>query len=145
MDSLTIRAYELADLSTVVSLSEQLGYPVAENAAQDFLNAISKDPNQVVLIAADELGKVVGWVHVMLGRRVFMPPVADLGGLIVDQTKRNMSIGGKLMLAAENWAKEKGCNQLIVRSNVLRVDAHRFYQRLGYELNKKQAVLRKDL
>ena len=145
MDSITVRPYESADLPLVVALAEQLGYPVAEDEVFGHMSAIEQDPNHVVVVAADDLGKAVGWVHVFLARRVFMPPRADLGGLVVDEAARGKSIGEKLMVAAEEWARQMGCTRIIVRSNVVREEAHRFYHRLGYEISKRQAVLGKAL
>jgi GNAT superfamily N-acetyltransferase len=145
MDSITIRSYESADLPEVVALAEQLGYPVSEDEAFRHMSAIEQDPDHVVLVAADSQGKVVGWVHVFLARRVFMPLRADLGGLVVDEAIRGKSIGEKLMGAVEEWASQMGCGRFIVRSNVVREEAHRFYERLGYKTFKQQAVLRKEL
>jgi hypothetical protein len=38
-----------------------------------------------------------------------------------------------LVLAGEDWLKEQGAVEIIVNSSHFREDAHRFYQRLGYE------------
>ena len=140
-----IRRYEPADLPAVVALSGQLGYSVTEEQAQLFLNVIVQDPHQMVFVAAEAQATVLGWVHIFITNRIFMPPLADLGGLVVDQNARGKSIGEQLMRAAEDWARMKGCSQLVVRSNVVREDAHRFYRRMGYELSKHQVVLRKEL
>lgn len=145
MDATTIRPYEPADLPVVVALAEQLGYAVAEKEALGHMSAIEQDPSQVDMVAADTRGKAMGWVHFFLTRRVFISPQADLGGLDVDEAVRGRSIGEMLMRSAEDWAKTKGSNQFIVRSNVVREGEHRFYVRLGYEAFKRQVVLRKEL
>jgi GNAT superfamily N-acetyltransferase len=46
---------------------------------------------------------------------------------------------------AEQWAGERGCCAVSVHSNVIRKDAHRFYERLGYRVVKTQLALRRDL
>jgi GNAT superfamily N-acetyltransferase len=47
--------------------------------------------------------------------------------------------------AAETWAAKRGAKRLRVRSNVMRERAHRFYERLGYTITKRQAVFDKDV
>ena len=43
-------------------------------------------------------------------------------------------VGKALLLASgEEWACQKGFRELWVRSNVIRTEAHLFYQALGYE------------
>lgn len=54
-------------------------------------------------------------------------------------------VGATLLAAAEAWAAARGHDTLRVRSNVIRVDAHRFYERLGYERVKQSLVFQKHL
>jgi GNAT superfamily N-acetyltransferase len=64
---------------------------------------------------------------------------------VVDQTKRSLGTGAKLLEAAERWAVGKGCKSMSVRSNVTRERAHGFYLRHGYEHFKTQKAFRKSL
>jgi PhnO protein len=53
---------------------------------------------------------------------------------------------GKLLLeAAVGWAAEQGYGKLRVRSNVVREEAHRFYEREGFQRIKTQAVFDRKL
>jgi GNAT superfamily N-acetyltransferase len=45
------------------------------------------------------------------------------------------------MVAAEDWARGKGYNVVRLRSNVMRADAHGFYDALGYPSTKTSRVL----
>ena len=49
------------------------------------------------------------------------------------------------MKAAENWAIEKGCFNIYIRSNVIRTRAHEFYERMGYTMVKSHYIFRKAL
>lgn len=71
--------------------------------------------------------------------------MAQVGGLVVDAAHRTQGIGRELMLAAERWAVERGCVSVDVRSNVVRKDAHIFYERIGYRNAKTQYAFRKRL
>jgi len=68
---------------------------------------------------------------------------AEIGGIIVDKNHRGQGVGKLLMLKAEQWAQLKGYNRIIVRSNILRNEAHKFYPNIGYEMIKSQAVYKK--
>lgn len=60
-------------------------------------------------------------------------PLGRITALIVDEPDRGTGIGRALVAGAEEWFTESGCGLLEVTSNSLRLDAHRFYQHLGYE------------
>ena len=52
--------------------------------------------------------------------------------VVVDEACRSRGYGEQLMAEAERLAREAGAYRLSLMSNVQRVDAHRFYKRLGY-------------
>jgi GNAT superfamily N-acetyltransferase len=60
-------------------------------------------------------------------------PVGRVTALVVEASSRGCGIGRALMEAAERWTAEQGCVLIEVTSNQRRVDAHRFYEKLGYE------------
>ncbi len=57
-------------------------------------------------------------------------------GLVVDDEHRSAGIGGALLEAAEAWALDRGCADLLVATRVTRERAHGFYRRHGYALLK---------
>ena len=69
----------------------------------------------------------------------------EVAGLVVDEKCRGRGIGRALMGRAESWAREHGCAMVSLRSNVIRSEAHAFYQGLGYSLVKTQHAFRRKL
>ena len=65
--------------------------------------------------------------------------------LVVGDGARNGGIGGDLLAAAESWAAGRGSRTLLVATRVTRNDAHRFYRRAGFALNKTSHVFEKPL
>jgi GNAT superfamily N-acetyltransferase len=65
--------------------------------------------------------------------------------LVVDADARRSGAGRSLVAAAERWGAARGLPQIAVRSNVVRAEAHPFYERLGYERWKTQHAYRKPL
>jgi GNAT superfamily N-acetyltransferase len=60
-------------------------------------------------------------------------PVGRITSLVVEEAERGRGIGRALVAAAEDALRRAGCGLLEITSNVRRVDAHAFYERLGYE------------
>jgi len=148
----TIRPASPADAPWLAILCEQLWYPTSPEATGQRLHQLQQDDRHAVYVAelADgstgiPVKEVVGWVHVYLSPSLLGDLHAEIGGLIVDQRWRGQQIGEHLLHQAELWARERGCQAISVRSNTLRHDAHRFYQRLGYQVIKTQLALRRPL
>ena len=59
-------------------------------------------------------------------------PVGRITALVVDAAERGRGIGRALVAAAEAELTRAGCGLLEITSNARRVDAHAFYERLGY-------------
>jgi GNAT superfamily N-acetyltransferase len=141
-----IRRARLTDAPAVAELSGQLGYPTSEKEMADRLARLIRHPRfGAVLIAETSEGKVIGWVHVSVTPLLEVPVRAEVNGLIVAEGQRSSGAGAKLLQAAEDWAKSKGCDGMSVRSNVIRDRAHAFYLRNGYEHFKTQKAFRKPL
>ena len=50
----------------------------------------------------------------------------------VSSQRRNDGLGGELMRWIIDDARRRGCARIELTSNARRVDAHRFYERLGF-------------
>ena len=143
--SVTIRHARASDLGALARLAAELGYPAGEAQFARRFAHVAEDSHQQILVAESPAGEVVGWVHVHLARWLVVEPRGEVAGLVVASTRRNHGIGGRLMQAAEAWTRERGGDVLTLRSNILRKDAHRFYERLGYAMTKTSLNFTKEL
>ena len=143
--SVAIRAMIAADIDDAARLATQLGYPsTSEQVARRF-DAIQTAADSQVLVAVDDSEAVVGWIHIFGNRLLESEPDAEIGGLVVDESVRGRGVGSALVAAAEAWARERGYAVVSVRSNVVRREAHEFYQERGYGAVKTQVKFRKTL
>lgn len=141
---MNVREATAADSAALAALSTQLGYPTQPEEAVERLRALGERPANAILVAEED-GAVVGWIHVC-GMQFFeSPPFAEVGGLVVDAASRGKGAGKLLLEAAVRWAAEHGYRKLRVRSNTIRADAHRFYEREGFRRVKTQVVLDREL
>jgi len=142
---MVIRSAVPRDADAIAARSSQLGYPVSPDEVTAHQASLRSLPDHSVLVAEAEQGLVVGWVHVFVSRRLFVPPFAKLGGIVVLDSHRRCGVGSSLLSRAEEWALGVGCSVLRIRSNIRRVDADRFYRGCGYRLSKTQSVFEKAL
>ena len=141
----TIRPARGEDSLRLAELCGQLWYPTSVEQVEQRFEQIRKDALRCVYIAERPDGTVVGWIYVYVIHSLLDDPQAEIGGLIVDEGYRGQRIGEQLLREAERWAGEQGCCTVSVHSNVIRKDAHRFYERLGYRAVKTQLALRHEL
>jgi GNAT superfamily N-acetyltransferase len=141
---IVVRRAAAADVARLAELSEILGYPVPSSSLAPRLERLLARVEDAVLVAEAESG-IVGWVHgaeqelLESGRR------CEILGLVVDPAYRSHGVGRRLVTAVEQWAANRGLEQMTVRSNVARAESHPFYQRLGYIRTKTQHAYRKAL
>ncbi len=143
-EEISIRLAGLADAQAFANLATQLGYASTAAEVRKRLEAVLNDPHHLVL-AAVSAGLVMGWAHAYMCCLVERDTSAELGGLVVDESARGRGVGGKLLAAVEEWARQNGCGVVSVRSNIIRHQAHKFYAAHGYQQIKTQHSFRKPL
>ncbi len=141
---ITIRPASKDDVGNLVRWSGILGYQTDEDEMRQRLELIMTERNGVVLIAEVD-GNPAGFVQVFKKNLIQQLVTGEIGGLAVDDKVRGQGVGRKLVEAAEIWAKNCGCERLVVKSNVMRQTSHAFYQAVGFEVKKQQKVFDKKL
>jgi GNAT superfamily N-acetyltransferase len=141
----SVRLASAGDAERLAVLSGQLGYPATSEEVRRRLRRLQQDGDHAVFVAELPNGHIVGWAHVYLRQLLIVALRAEIGGLVVDEEVRGCGIGRLLMRQVEGWARERGCEAVSLRSNVVRERAHVFYQQLGYENTKKSLTFCKTL
>lgn len=142
MNELIFRPAKREDLSSIVrmlaedelgSQREKIREPLPESYYKAF-EQIAKDSNHELIVAVIN-GEVVGTLHLM-----FLPSISYQGGLRaqvesvrVDGKYRGQGIGSELMKWAFERAKGRDAHLVQLTTHRSRQDAHRFYERLGFE------------
>jgi aminoglycoside 6'-N-acetyltransferase I len=89
-----------------------------------------------VFLAEDERGEVVGFAEVSLrpyAEGCDSSPVAFLEGWYVAPELRRRSVGGALVRAVEDWAREQGCTELGSDTELENEVSTRAHGALGFE------------
>lgn len=137
----TIRPAGRADLTAIVRLlaedslgaaRERLTEPLPAGYTAAFA-AIDADPrNELAVVEAE--GEVIGCLQL-----TFLPGLsyqgaerAQIEGVRIAESRRGQGIGGALIEWAVDRARQRGCRIVQLTTNKTRVDAQRFYGRLGF-------------
>ena len=144
LGNLTTREITTGDAAAAAKLSEELGYPVSTEGMEQRIQSLAGLADHVVYVAC-LTGEVVGWIDVSVTCHLQEEPRAEIGGLVVSSTVRGGGIGRVLVECAERWTVHRGLNTLVVRSQISRDAAHRFYIREGFAQTKTSAVFTKKL
>ncbi|HUL05169.1 MAG TPA: GNAT family N-acetyltransferase [Candidatus Acidoferrum sp.] len=120
------------DAGPVAALTAQLGYDEAEDEIRRRIEEIHAPGNGEIYVAVVPPDIVVGWIQVFALLLVEMPPLAEVGGIVVDSRYRRIGVGRSLMEAAEQWARQNGLTTLRLRCGSRREEARDFCRRLGY-------------
>ena len=143
--AVSVRAATIKDAPRIAELSAQLGYTASPEDVERRLRLAGQNSENAVYVAVLPDGHVVGWLHAFVYRSIESDSRAEIAGLVVDERHRRSGAGRRLIQYAESWAREQKCTAVNLRTNVVRTDAHAFYESLGFILVKTQHAYRKNL
>lgn len=129
--ALTIREAVPADADRLASLIAQLDFRVAAVAVAERIDLLARLGQPVLVAEDDEVIGCLTWnIMPVLHRDT---RVGRISMLVVTEARRSTGVGARLVAAAEARMAALGCMLVEVTSNEKRADAHRFYERIGYE------------
>src|SRR5262249_55886039 len=143
--AISIRRARRDDVAVIVAMladdhlgraRERVEDPLPESYYAAF-DRVERDPNLTLVVAEDVEGRVVGCLQLAI-----LPGLSSQGasrGLLEDvrvaSDCRSRGIGEQLVQWAVAEAKSRGCNMVELLTHSSRVDAQRFYKRLGFALS----------
>ncbi|MDX3568142.1 GNAT family N-acetyltransferase [Streptomyces sp. ID05-47C] len=140
MGDLEIRAAAAADIPAIVGMLADDPLGARRESPDDpapYLSAlerISADPNQRLVVAVRE-GRVVGTLQLTivpgLSRRGATRSIIE--GVRVHADERGSGLGTRFIEWAIEESRRENCRLVQLTSDSTRTDAHRFYERLGFE------------
>lgn len=141
-DDITIRPARRDDVEAIVKMlaDDALGGPRerVENPLPacyfDAFERVDRDPNLTLVVAEGEGGAVVGCLQLCI-----LPGISSQGAsrALIEDVRvashcRSRGIGEQLVRWALGEARGRGCKLVELLTHHTRVDAQRFYERLGF-------------
>jgi GNAT superfamily N-acetyltransferase len=151
--SIRLREAQREDVAAIVRLladdhlgagREQVTDPPLPSYFAAF-ETVSADPRNLLAVAEDASGAVVGTMQL-----TFIPGLSNQGAELalieavrVDAGLRGQGLGRTMIEWAMDEARRRGCRSVELFTHLSRVDAQRFYERLGFV--KSHAGMRRGL
>ena len=143
-----LRNITIFDAQEIQSISNfELGYDVNLDIVKKQIRKFTNDNKHNIIIGFEneQTRKIIGFVHAELYESLYMDTGLNILGLAVDSNFQGQGIGKKLMSSIEDYALKNNISYIRLNSNVRRIDAHRFYESIGYVCDKTQKRLIKKL
>jgi ribosomal protein S18 acetylase RimI-like enzyme len=150
--SITIRRARRDDVASIVAMladdrlgasRERLDDPLPETYFRAF-EAVDRDPNLQLVVAQDADGAVVGCLQLCI-----LPGLSSQGAsrALIEDVRvaapcRSRGIGEQLVQWAVGEARAGNCRLVELLTHHTRVDAQRFYERLGFARSHVGMTLR---
>jgi GNAT superfamily N-acetyltransferase len=139
MTKLTFRDAAPADIATILILShagDARGKDPATHSDPRYRTAfddIAADPNHR-LVVAEKDGEVVGTIQISIipGMPRFGMKRGLLENVHISADQRGSGLGTEMVTWAIAHCRNAGCGMIQLTSNKVRLDAHRFYEKLGF-------------
>jgi GNAT superfamily N-acetyltransferase len=133
------------DAAVIATLVGELGYSASADDIKARLPLLLGSDRYFLAVATAADGGLLGLVNAEQRLNIESGTSFELTGLVVASSARRGGVGSALVAAAESWAVAHGATAVRVRSNVVRPEAHAFYARLGYGLQKTQHCYARSL
>jgi GNAT superfamily N-acetyltransferase len=139
-----IRRAQPIDAAAIRDLIAQLDYDSPASLGEK-IRRLSAHPDEVLLVYELDT-EVVAFLSLH-----FIPQIAVAGDFArisyfaVKDSARSHGIGQQLEAHITRLARERNCDRIEVHCHTRRADAHRFYERQGYEESPKYFIKRLGL
>lgn len=143
-----IRKIKIEDAEAIQRLCNiSLGYSVSIETVMRQIQKLSEDVNHhyIYVYEDEELQTVVGFVHAEVYESFYSYAGLNILGLAVLPEFQGKGIGKELMNHLELKAKDDSVSFVRLNSADYRVEAHKFYENIGYVCDKTQKRFMKRL
>jgi GNAT superfamily N-acetyltransferase len=138
-EDVTIRRATAADLVQIVALLADDEIGVGRESPDDLrpyrhaYDVIESDKHEL-LVVATQYGQVIGTLQLSLLPGLSRKGAfrAQIEGVRIARGQRGSALGTHLMEWAVVQARSWGCQLVQLTSDKARIDAHRFYERIGF-------------
>jgi predicted GNAT family N-acyltransferase len=139
---MTIRVASSSDLMKILKLYEELNpedSSIDLNTAESIWNK-SINKCDISYIMAIENNEIIATCNIAIIPNLTRSgrPYGVIENVITKKEYRRMGIGKEIMIKAIDIAKKKNCYKVVLLSSIKRIEAHKFYESIGFSGNTKK-------
>jgi GNAT superfamily N-acetyltransferase len=135
MLKIKIRKSSIEDFDRIVELFYQL-WPGKQINKEELIKIFKKKMNldNYFLLSAEYLNEVIGFSSLVKLDNFWQEGyILYITILVVDEKYRNQGVGKQLINSILEIGKENKCKKIELESSFSRVEAHNFYEKMGFE------------
>ena len=135
-----LRNLLLTDVEALSQINEQaLGYSFStEKTAQQLAKLIQDSHHFFIGFEDVKSHQLLGYVHAEVYQSLYSDPGFNVLALAVLPDQKGKGIGKTLLQGLEQEAKQRGYAFIRLNSADYRIEAHAFYEHVGYSCDKLQ-------
>lgn len=119
-------------LHEILPVLQQLRTKISKEETGTLFRKMKKENYQLFSLRNED-DEVVSLAGVAICTNFYNKKHVFVYDLVTADTHRSKGHGNVLLSYIENWGKENGCESIVLTSAFARIDAHRFYEREGYD------------
>lgn len=145
-NDIDIRAAERDDLPAILSLFAQTDMDgeavLALEDALPIFERIQQPPDHTMYVAVRD-GEIIGTFTLLVVQQLTHRGARSglVEDVVVQADQRGQGVGQAMMAFATEVLRAAGCYKVVLSSGARRVDAHRFYERLGFRKHGESFLL----
>ena len=135
-----LRDLKVTDVASICEINkEALGYSFSTEETASQLARLSQDSHHFLLGYEDDAShELLGYVHAEVYESLYSKAGFNILALAVLPQAQGQGIGKSLLQGLEQEAKRRGYEFIRLNSADHRLDAHAFYEKVGYTCDKVQ-------
>lgn len=135
-----IRVIQQKDAETIKNICEsELGHKTTVILLRQRIEELANNDHYYIMVFEDDqTHQILGFIQAEKYILLYGGNGWNIIALAVETNAQGRGIGKQLLLSLEKHAEELGYTFIRLNSNVVRTEAHAFYQHLGYQCDKTQ-------
>jgi GNAT superfamily N-acetyltransferase len=133
---------EKKHLESLMCLYAQYGIPIDNTTDVEsiFADALTKGVKYFGAVMGDAVISTC-YIAIIPNLTHFGRPIGFIENVITDEKYRRQGLGKNVMQLAIDYAKEQNCNKVCLLSGSHRIEAHKFYEDLGFDGDYKRGFV----
>jgi GNAT superfamily N-acetyltransferase len=141
--SITVRPGRFADIAEEAELNRDVDWCYDERHTLAEYHDDAYEPSSVLVAERD--GRVVGKLELFTAWKSTYGRFALIRRFVVAEEMRGKGVGRLLLDAATEHAQAEGCAFVELTVDVTNPEAHAFYKREGFAVDRVEVIMRKPL